>query len=117
MTVIAMPLPNMITRDSEGEIEFKEIRSQFGDGYSQSSPDGLNNTLEIWNITWAPLTQAQRNTVIDALRSVGTWGTITWTPCDEVTERKFQLEGKIKFGRVRKGMYKVSCTIREDFRV
>ena len=119
MTTIAMPLTGKINIDSDLDIEFKDISTQYGDGYSERAPDGLNNTRENWDIIWAPLTQAEYQTVRDALLSVGTWGTITWTPCDDTIQKKFRIKKgtSLKRTRVANRQYKVSISIQQIFDV
>src|ERR1700740_2414599 len=35
--------------------------AQFGDGYSQRAADGLNSIVRKWTLTWAALTQAEKD--------------------------------------------------------
>ena len=116
MTTIAMPVVNKITLDSSLKVSFTQIAAKFGDGYEQIAPYGLNNTVDNWDIMWGALTTTEFQTVIAALKSVGTWGIITWTPCDETAQKKFRISGDIN--RVREGtFYKVTCSIRQVFDV
>lgn len=40
-----------IERSVTPTLEYKVITSQFGDGYAQTSSDGINNLNESWSIT------------------------------------------------------------------
>lgn len=40
-------------------VDAKVVEARFGDGYSQSSPDGLNNTLEVWNLQFKDIKDAE----------------------------------------------------------
>ena len=40
-----------IERAISPTLEFRVITSQFGDGYAQTSSDGINNLAESWDIT------------------------------------------------------------------
>ena len=116
MTTVAMPVVNKITLDSSLKVGFSQISAKFGDGYEQIAPNGINNTIDTWDIIWGALTTTEFQTVIAALKSVGTWGIIAWTPCDETVQKKFRISGEIT--RVREGtFYKVSCTLRQVFDV
>lgn len=116
MTTVAMPVVSKITLDSSLSVKFNQIYAKFGDGYEQIAPNGINNTADTWNITWGALTTSEYQTVITALKSVGTWGIITWTPCDEIVQKKFRISGDIS--RTRTGaLYVVSCTLRQVFDV
>ncbi|MET3431432.1 phage-related protein [Herbaspirillum seropedicae] len=35
-----------------GEIDFKTLRAQFGDGYSQLADDGINSETEVWSLSF-----------------------------------------------------------------
>ena len=116
MTTVAMPVVNKITLDSSLKVSFSQISAKFGDGYEQVAPNGINNTIDTWDITWGALSTTEFQTVITALKSVGTWGIITWTPCDETVQKKFRITGDIT--RTREGtFYKVSCTLKQVFDV
>jgi phage-related protein len=116
MTTVAMPVVNKITLNSSLKVGFSQISAKFGDGYEQIAPNGLNNILDTWDIVWGALTTAEFQTVIAVLKSVGTWGIITWTPCDETVQKKFRISGDIT--RTREGtFYNVTCTIRQVFDV
>lgn len=43
--------------------QIKILEAEFGDGYSQPTPDGLNNVRETVELKWDALTQAQMNTI------------------------------------------------------
>ncbi len=113
----AMPLPNKITNDSDKSTSFRELAGQFGDGYKQVAPDGINNKIDSWNITWGNLTIAEATTVETALNTVGSWGILTWTPFGE-TLKKYRMD---KSGYIRKakgkgnGVIIISCKVQQVF--
>lgn len=116
MATVAMPVTNKISIVSDLEVKFRKLSVSYGDGYEQTAPDGINNTFDVWNLTWGGLSSTERNTVMTALRSVGTWGTLTWTPCDETVQKKYQIEGSIKSTR-EGAFYRVSCQVKQVFRI
>jgi phage-related protein len=117
MTTTALPLGNKITIDSTKSVSFTEMSSQFGDGYEQVAPKGINNIREAWSITWGALTETEKNTVIGVIESVGSWGILTWTPCGETVQKKYRL-GKDGYTLKREGsnaIFSVSCSLRQVF--
>lgn len=101
--------------ESTKKTEFKQVAAQFGDGYSQVAPHGLNNRVDSWDIVWGGLTSAEKNTVQDAIDSVGTWGIVTWTPCDETVQKKFRFTGEVSYNREGNFSYRISASIKQVF--
>lgn len=42
---------------------YRNLRNDFGDGYSQITGDGINSVREVWNLSWDTLTDAQADTI------------------------------------------------------
>jgi phage-related protein len=64
---------------STKKVKARMLSQQFGDGYAQDAPDGINNTPQEWNITVEYATK----TVIDGIESslISAMGVrILWTP-------------------------------------
>lgn len=119
MAAVAMPLANKIVRDTTPKDTFRESGMEFGEGFRQSAPDGLNAVREVWDVVWAPLTFDERQTLRTALRSVGTWGTLSWTPPNELIVRYFRIpKGQdITYAQISQNLFKVSVTVEEVFDV
>lgn len=66
-------------------------RVQFGDGYAQESPDGLNRFPEEWMITWENLLVTELQTAITAFKTVGGVDHFTWTTPYGASSQKFRL--------------------------
>jgi phage-related protein len=117
MTTTALPLPTKIVLDSDKSVSFRAISSRFGDGYQQIAPNGINNRVASWNIEWAPLTLAEKDTVESVLDSVGSWGILTWTPCMETVQLKFRMsnEGYHRKSLSKVGLYSISCKLVQVF--
>lgn len=62
-----MPLTSYISQSSGTGVTFKVIKTQFGNGYSQRRPDGINNRMENLSITWEYVSAAQKTTILAAL--------------------------------------------------
>lgn len=116
MTTIALPYPSRVTLDSDMELNFRDISAKFGEGYRQVAPDGINAITEDWSIVIGPLTRTERNTALTAFKTVGTWGRITWTPCDETVQLTFQIKSGtgIKVSRVGR-KFKLSLSLEQVF--
>ena len=87
---IAMPLPTRISQSHTIRLKQRLIAAQFGDGYSQTAPDGINSQVEEWDISWELLSQADRNTVVAALKQ-GATDVMTWTTPNDGVAKKFQI--------------------------
>lgn len=70
----------------------KTFNAQFGDGYEQATPNGLNNVLEEWNLTFKDIKDAEYFQIKGFLKSMkGTvafqWltpdGDLLWFRCRE----------------------------------
>ena len=51
--------------------ELRLVESKFGDGYTQSRPDGLNHIREVVALVWDGLTTAEMKLIRDFLRERG----------------------------------------------
>lgn len=45
--------------------EFKVKSVNFGDGFVQSQPDGLNSVKRVWSLTWGDLSEAEKDLLYD----------------------------------------------------
>ena len=118
MATTALPLTTKILVDSRKRTAFKEIRGQFGDGYQQIAPNGLNNKVDTWEITWGALTLSEVNSLETTLGSVGSWGILTWTPSNESSSKKFRmsLDGYTKtMSGKGNGVFSLSCKLVQVF--
>jgi phage-related protein len=44
-----------------GTVKFRTLSARFGDGYEQTAPDGINNKLESWPLTFEGTSAAITN--------------------------------------------------------
>ena len=72
-------------------LKFRRWTAQLGDGYRQDVVNGINATIETWNLKWDALLAADFNTINSFL--VGTKGVTAfyWTPPFESTPKKYKL--------------------------
>lgn len=87
---ISMPLPTRISQNHSIRRKQRLLAAQFGDGYSATTPDGINSVVEEWDISWELLTQTDRNTVVTALLQ-GATDVLTWTTPNDGAAKKFQI--------------------------
>lgn len=87
-----LPLPDRISPESTRSFEFRALTAQFGDGYVQSAPDGLNAQRDKWTVIWMNVTETEKSTITTSLNAAGSWGVITWTPFDESVQKKFRMD-------------------------
>lgn len=50
----------------------------FGDGYTQQAPDGINSQLAKWSLNWEALTVSEKNTIEGFLAARQGYQTFTW---------------------------------------
>jgi phage-related protein len=67
------------------------LEANFGQGYSQTAADGLNNQVDTWDVVFSNISQADKITVMNFLRSVGGSTTFYWTPIDETVEKMWKI--------------------------
>lgn len=64
-----------------GEFEPKRKVAQFGNGYSQRAPDGLNNNPQMWNVAFLGRSYSAEIDLIDAfLAALNGTDYFLWTP-------------------------------------
>lgn len=88
---LALPLQSSISQASTRKRTYRTITAQFGDGYQQSAPDGINNVVDEWNLVYENLDNSERNTLITALDSVKSSDYFTWTAPGDATQKKFKV--------------------------
>lgn len=60
-------------------VEARVLQSQFGDGYSQRAPDGLNSLPETWELVWL-VQLSNRNSIVNFLKGKLGATAFLWTP-------------------------------------
>lgn len=88
----ALPLLGKITAQSQMKQKHRNLTAQFGDGYLQTAPDGLNSIIDSWELRFAPLEGADLTTMNRFLLLVGTTEWFIWAPFEEITEKKWLIE-------------------------
>lgn len=67
--------------------EPKILKTDFGDGYTQEAPDGLNFLLGKYTVSWEALLPTERNTIKAFLEARGGYQTFLWTDPESVQHK------------------------------
>lgn len=103
--------PSPGTSDSP---RIRKLEAEFGDGYTQSVPDGINHIKREISLNWDLLTPAQAADIIDFLRARGGCEPFFYTPSDELTALKWICE-EWNDKRIDGGMRAVSAKLKQSF--
>lgn len=76
-------------QSTQGQVFFRSVFTDFGDGYSQRSPDGINNKIDSWTIKVPWLNSTQVTTMETFLDSVGFHDAFLWKPPNSPTQNKY----------------------------
>lgn len=71
--------PYKVTAEASGQSKYIVNKTQYGDGYAQSSARGLNNKVQSWTVT-AVGTQAEMREIADWLDAKMGAESFFWTP-------------------------------------
>lgn len=111
----ALPLPDKLSADCSKRINYNVMAIQYGDGYAQRAPNGLNAQFDVWTITWIWLNATDAGTVRAALNAVGGHDYLTWTPPGEASAKRFIVEPESRFESYHGGNIKIGVTLRQVF--
>lgn len=112
---VNLPLPDKISQSSQSMTKFRVLSAQFGNGYEQTKPDGINNKVQEWSITWEALIESEKTTVINALNSAGASEILLWTPPGG-SASKFRMTTDGYSISYRAGeVYNISCNLKQVF--
>lgn len=71
----------------------KILKAEFGDGYSQTAPDGLNNVKRVLSVAWDALTPTQITAMTGFFFTQASQGNpFYYTPSDETVPVKWTCE-------------------------
>src|SRR5688572_3201304 len=112
----ALPLTTQISQGSTRTRKNRVLTAQFGDGYSQEAPDGINTLVDEWSIRYDNLNLTDRNTLWTALDAVGAWDYFTWTAPGDGSSKKWKVtkEG-ISEQPVSGDTYSIAFTLKQVF--
>ncbi|MDN4590843.1 hypothetical protein DBA29_20390 [Xenophilus aerolatus] len=111
----ALPLTDRISQSSQRKTTPRSISCQFGDGYEQIRPDGINYLVDEWSIQYEALNATERATLVNVLRSVGAWDYLTWTPIGSSTPLKWRVVGGWTESPQSGALYSLSFNLKQFF--
>ncbi len=65
------------------------LTAQFGDGYNQRTPDGINNIVATWQVQWDNLLDSDANSIDSFLIGKAGATAFLWTPPGESSALKW----------------------------
>ena len=65
-----LPLQDYIAEQTDIAISYNTLSAKFGDGYEQTSDNGINTKQKTWTVTYTAMNETQSQTVLDFLDTV-----------------------------------------------
>ena len=98
-----------------GTTEFRVLTAQFGDGYNQRVPDGMNAIKQIWNVQTIPLASTDFETCVSFLYGKGGVTAFQWIPPGSDTHFKWICKSYTVSATQLPGQYAISATFERVF--
>lgn len=113
----ALPLTDKIDQRTFSRQRVNRVLSvQFGDGYSQEAPDGLNADYDTLTLSYIPLDSTDRDTVWTALDAVGAFDYFTYQPPGFSSSKKWKVVKDSVREQPRSGTrYVISFQLKQTF--
>lgn len=102
----------MHDRSPTGDVSFRFKETEFGDGYNQRSPDGINSVVDKWPLAFTG-EAAFINAISDFLDARAGVDPFNWTSPNGVSGR--YLASKYSRTNLGSGVGRVSVTFERDF--
>lgn len=104
--------------ETPGGVRFRVLKAQFGDGYSQTVGDGINNRTQSWNLTFRGSHEFIRE-IMAFLDEHGGALRFLWTPSG-MDQYMYSCEGYDIINHVSetpnsKGVASLTCTFEQRF--
>jgi phage-related protein len=93
--------------------EYRTQRAQFGGGYVQESPDGINPVRDIWRLVFENIPRATGDAIRTFLKSKCGLA-FTWTPPGG-TEANYKLRGEVNMPFTGGDTVNLTCTFERHF--
>lgn len=94
---------------------YRQITLQFGDGYMQNAPDGINNVYYKWDVKYENVKLADRNTLQTFFDSIGLWSWFSWTAPGDSVARKWKITTAPVETSVGANIYTISVSYTQVF--
>lgn len=102
--------PSPGTRRSQ---ELNLLEAEFGDGYSQVSPRGLNHLRRKLSVSWEALTRQQHDQIVAFFNERAGWKPFNYTPPGETEPVRWTCK-EWDYG-TQGGVYTITAQFRQDF--
>lgn len=113
MALFTSPAPSQNSKKSR---KFRTLSLQFGDGYKQDTPDGINYQIDTWDLVYENLDGATYSNVSAYFDSVGSFTTFTWTAPGDSTSKTWKVSPNgYQVNTLSGNVYTVSTTITQVF--
>lgn len=95
-------------------VSFKIRKVEFGDGYTQESPDGINFRRFSFSLRWENIDNTQKDTIDDFLIARGGYQTFLWYNPEDLTTYKVKCkEWTVEY--VNPNVWNISATFEQKF--
>lgn len=115
MPAILFEPPIAPSPGSQHSKTLKILEAEFGDGYSQPTPDGLNHIRRESSIVWGGLTTPQKQEIDDFFTALGGTKPFRFHVFGDTVERQWRCK-EWSFDS-EAGYWKGSATFVQDFRI
>lgn len=113
---MATNFPSIQVSQATSKSVTREILSvQFGNGYEQRMPNGINYKRERWSVTWEGLTQADKQVIEAFLDQVDDGSVILWTAPYNTTQKKYALDGDTTIQDQGGNIYTINITLKQVY--
>lgn len=104
--------PAYAPTESTQKPEFKLLEAEFGDGYSQSAPDGMNHIRQVATLSWDVLNVAQADYIENWIVTHKGTDPFLWRLSDDPVVRKWTCKD---YSRKRGTPNSITATFRQSF--
>lgn len=110
-----LPLLTKISQATAGSTTYRWKVAQFGGGYSQRTPDGINYQGRKYSIVYDNLTAAELTTMITFFDHIGTGAYFNWTPPGYAVPLKWVLDGGVNISARSGDLYNIVFSCKQTF--
>jgi phage-related protein len=115
----AMPLTSFISQPAKVEYEDDVKVVQLGHGYEEVTSGSINPTRQVRTVTWANLTDSEKDTVVAALTAAGVTTAastyLTWQPYGESSSLKWRVLPNTRSMTYNEGHWTIEVKLRQFF--
>lgn len=108
----ALPLQDKISMSLAGSAASDDLMVQFGDGYEQAAPNGINTVKDQFTLQWNALDQSDYLMLKAFHREQGSSGVFTWAAPGEATKKWSIIKDSVRWQYVG-GLWQFGFGIRE----